>query len=305
MNFRTFILLSIFAINVIFANTASQLPPNYQVDKLDKKTKQNFLFWGSRPYADDTTVARLRLYSNFARISFSDVTPAWNCDLCKKDIVSDTELIKVFSYNATSLYFYIAVNHNLNEILTVFRGTVDLTGWVVDFKMVRVDFPEYGAGVSIHTGFLQSHMAGREVVREQVASLMQQYPSYTLHVVGHSMGAALASLQAQDLARQFPQQKLKLTAYGLPRVGNDAYAEMVDALPNLDPLRFINYRDPIPHGPPMVMGYYHHNAEIWCETPECQQFTQCETGTEDWACSRHVIPDTSLQYHEKLPGVDF
>jgi len=305
MTLKIFILLSIFAINVIFAKAPTTQVPS--IFLMDKRSNLDSI-WGSRPYANDETVARLRLYSKFAWITYSNVSSTWtnwDCDLCKKDIVSDTQLVKTFEYNATSLFLYIAVNHNLNEIITAFRGTIDNTGWVVDFKAIRVDFPEYGAGVSIHTGFLQSHMAGREVVREQVASLMQQYPSYTLHVVGHSMGAALASLQGQDLARQFPQQKVKLTVYGLPRVGNEAYANMVNALSNLDPLRFVNYRDPVPHGPPIAVGYYHHNAEIWCAVPECTQFIQCETGTEDWACSRHVIPDTSFQYHVEVPGVQF
>jgi len=80
---------------------------------------------------------------------------------------------------------------------------------------------------------------------------------------------------------------------------------MVNALPNLDAVRFVNYRDPVVHGPPIIFGYYHHNAEYFCAENECKEFTQCATGTEDWSCSRHVIPDVSLRYHTVLPGVDF
>jgi len=309
MTFKSLVLLSIIAVNAILARPAQQpasssmlLPEGFAVDK---PVPQNDLFWPSRPSVTADTAARLRLYSKFARIAFSNVTTTWNCDLCKAGPLASTEVVRTFEYDATRLYLYIAVNHDLKEIITAFRGTVDTEGWFQDFKVIREDVPEFGPNVSVHTGFLESHEAGRDVVETEVVNQLKKYPGYGLHVVGHSMGAALASLQAQALARMFPQHQVKLTVYGLPRVGNQAYADMVNALPNLDSIRFVNYRDPIPHAPPMVLGYYHHDTEVWCAEAECQTFSQCESGTEDWSCSRHVVPDLSLRYHKLLPGVDF
>jgi len=284
------------------ARGPTPLPPGFLVDQPPPKAVS--ALWPSRPHASDDMSARIRLYANFARIAFNNLTD-WSCKLCQKPIISDTTLVRTFAYDSTRLYLYIAVNHRLREIITAFRGTVDTEGWLVDFKFIRVEFPEFGPGVSVHTGFLQSHVAGRDVVHSEVSALVDKYPDYGLHVVGHSMGAALASLQAQAMARSFPSHTVKLTSYGLPRIGNQAYADMVDSLANLDRVRFVHYTDPIPHSPPMIFGFHHHDAEFWCAEEKCTEFTQCATGQEDWACARHVIPDTNLRLHGMLPGVDW
>jgi len=297
-----------FALAILAALTVSVVAqPTQQLENFPTETgsTKHGLFWPRRPTAPPDMVTRIKLYALFARIAFYDLTTAWDCEVCKHEDVKDTQVVKIFDYEPTRLYLYVAVNHRLKVIVVSFRGTHDFKGWLVDFDIIKTSVSELGVGVSVHAGFYKSYMAGHDVVKEQVEELIGKYPSYELHVVGHSMGAALASLQAQALAHQFPQKKIKLTTYGQPRVGNQAYATMVNKLSNLDAIRFVHASDPVPHGPPEGLGFYHPDREVWCPKSKGKEYVVCDAGMEDWACSRHVIPDLNLDNHKMLPGLEF
>jgi len=300
---KALIALAIFAIatTTVVASPTHQQIHNFPIET---GTKHGFL-WPSRPTVTTAMVDRIKLYALFARIAFYEVTTNWDCVVCKHDDVKDTQVVKIFEYKPTRLFLYVAVNHRLKVIVVSFRGTVDNQGWLLDFDIALKRVPELGLGVSVHEGFYKSQMAGHDVVQEQVGTLVEKYPNYELHVVGHSMGAALASLQAQALARQLPHKKIMLTTFGQPRIGNLAYADMVNRLSNLDSIRFVHAGDPVPHGPPLAFGYYHHDAEVWCPKAKGKEYVKCDTGMEDEECSRHVIPDIDLKGHKMLPGLEF
>ncbi len=77
--------------------------------------------------------------------------------------------------------------------------------------------------------------------------------------VGHSVGGALALLDALFLSRQL-NQIVKAITYGMPRVGNQAFADFVDG--NVPLTHINNKEDPIPTLPPLSLGYRHASGEI-------------------------------------------
>lgn len=82
-------------------------------------------------------------------------------------------------------------------------------------------------------------------------------------------GAALSLLDSVYLPLHLPSGTTFSTIlYGLPRVGNQAFADYVDA--NLHVTHINNMKDPIPILPPTFLGYVHPSGEVHI------------TGTLDW-----------------------
>jgi hypothetical protein len=80
-------------------------------------------------------------------------------------------------------------------------------------------------------------------------------------VVGHSLGAALALLDGVFFSLQLPEDvTVKVISYGMPRVGNKAFADFVDS--RLSVTHVNNREDPIPVLPPMFLGFHHPSGEI-------------------------------------------
>ncbi|KLO06115.1 alpha/beta-hydrolase [Schizopora paradoxa] len=97
----------------------------------------------------------------------------------------------------------------------------------------------------------------------------------TITFVDHSSGAALSLLDAVYFALQFPYitdlsppwTKVKFVGYGLPRVGNQAFADFVDEhITVVDDgkgfVRINNMKDPVPINPSRALGYVHPSGEI-------------------------------------------
>ena len=102
-------------------------------------------------------------------------------------------------------------------------------------------------------------------MKDAFLSLKNKYPTYQVWVLGHSLGAGLASIAASTLSatKLVSPDNLLLYTFGQPRVGDQAYA---DAVAKLVPeaYRIVHRFDLIPHllteG---VMGYIHHKSEAW------------------------------------------
>ena len=81
-------------------------------------------------------------------------------------------------------------------------------------------------------------------------------------LVGHSLDAALARLDAVFLPLHLPTgTKFTTITYGMPRVGNQAFADFVDAhVTNLSHIN--NKKDPVPILPGEFLGFHHPSGEI-------------------------------------------
>ncbi|PNW87796.1 hypothetical protein CHLRE_01g002400v5 [Chlamydomonas reinhardtii] len=116
----------------------------------------------------------------------------------------------------------------------------------------------------VHKGFLDAY----DSVRRTCFRLLDDITGsgekaggrpWRVLVTGHSLGGALATLAAYELAeRRTPArsiQRISLYSYGAPRVGNKAFAEVFDRLVP-DTWRITNANDIVP-SVPRLMGYCH------------------------------------------------
>jgi predicted lipase len=99
----------------------------------------------------------------------------------------------------------------------------------------------------------------------QILSAVQQalstQPASSVTVVGHSLGAALALLDGIYLSLHLSASvKVQVIGYGMPRVGNQAFADYVDS--HLDVTHINNREDPIPILPGRFLGFHHPSGEV-------------------------------------------
>ncbi|KAL1668999.1 Alpha/Beta hydrolase protein, partial [Schizophyllum commune] len=146
-------------------------------------------------------------------------------------------------------------------------------------------------------------------------------------VVGHSLGGALAELDAVYLALNLPKAleeasssltanitsilgnittkagissktvsttnvTVKAITFGKPRVGNKAWAELVDKHVNMT--RVNNKRDVVPVIPPMSLGYLHPRGEVHMLGPGNAVACPGNDDTKDAQCQDKTVP-TLLQ----------
>jgi hypothetical protein len=140
-------------------------------------------------------------------------------------------------------------------------------------------FPGVPSTVEVHNGF--SSEQARYVTRPScstfrqnmcstaptILSAVQQtlsaHGASSVTVIGHSLGAALALLDSVYLRVLLNASvNVRMVGYGLPRVGNQDFANWVDS--NLSGLvtHVNNEEDPIPIVPGISLGFHHPSGEV-------------------------------------------
>ena len=62
-----------------------------------------------------------------------------------------------------------------------------------------------------------------------VRAMAARYPGVPLYAVGHSMGAAMATIAALDLKFKANLSDVRLVTFGSPRVGNEVFARFLQS----------------------------------------------------------------------------
>jgi hypothetical protein len=271
--------------------TPDNLTPAQQAirDEYAYRMQHPHVMEGEYTPASGDEVNQLRLYAYFTAAASCDKLSDWTCKACRYEGTTGTVVGTEIHDKATNTNGYVAYNTRLNTIVVGFRGTSDSSGWGQNLKFGKSDYNELGSGVAVHTGFLENFRVARDKVRAQVAQYRQQHSDATISVTGHSLGAAIATLIAQDVARQNPTVPVKLVTFGSPRVGNDAFAKAVNRLSNLKATRFSNANDAIVHLPPKLFSYKHIDLEYWTKDSNSTTVVRCNPD-EDSDCANSAAP---------------
>ncbi|KAF0683850.1 Aste57867_24125 [Aphanomyces stellatus] len=126
-----------------------------------------------------------------------------------------------------------------------FRGTGSFRNGLTDLQSHQVVFPtcaasssSFSAAVLVHVGFLKAYQTLQPQILDTIARLMQTHatanattttPRLQLYCTGHSLGGALATLCAMDLALTQPNMDIAMYNFGSPRVGNRAFQALFNA----------------------------------------------------------------------------
>ncbi|GAB4817731.1 hypothetical protein N2152v2_004777 [Parachlorella kessleri] len=158
---------------------------------------------------------------------------------------------------------------NDSTVVIAFRGTTSLANMRSDLQVWMKSYPVrdgsccLGTRPMVHMGFHRAWFANKfnEKILSRLAQVLkgctqQQADAgtgkdVTVHVTGHSLGGALATLCAFDIRQRCPfaayTTNIRVYTFGAPRTGNHAFAELYnEALP--DTWHIINNDDMITRG---------------------------------------------------------
>ncbi len=162
--------------------------------------------------------------------------------------------------------FYGFLLESDEDSILVFRGTQRTAEWVGNIYAVQQPYLDPATGESlgrIHTGFRR--IADSIINPLAVDAVRQITPNKPCYVSGHSLGAALATVLALDMALAVPalRPQIQVYAYASPRLGNPEFARSyARILPNS--YRITNLADPIPTMPPTKLrAEFVHVGEEW------------------------------------------
>ncbi|KAG6860466.1 hypothetical protein C0995_010757, partial [Termitomyces sp. Mi166 len=106
----------------------------------------------------------------------------------------------------------------------------DLTD--LDFVLTNLDptlFPGIDSSVLVHNGFANEQAKTASLILSAVQTAISAHEATKVTIVGHSLGAAIALLDGVYLSLHLDGVTFITIGYGLPRVGNQAFANYVDA----------------------------------------------------------------------------
>jgi len=161
-------------------------------------------------------------------------------------------------------------------------------------------FPNIPSGVLIHDGFQNTQAQTAATILATVQSALASTGFKTVLVTGHSLGAALAILDGVMFKMTLSSDIQVLSVvFGLPRVGNQAFANMFDSLfPTFS--HVTNQNDPVPTIPPQFLSYQHPSGEVHITSVDSNgaaSLIACP-GQENQECSdADSIFDVSIQDH--------
>ncbi|PKA60695.1 Phospholipase A1-Ibeta2, chloroplastic [Apostasia shenzhenica] len=173
------------------------------------------------------------------------------------------------------------------NIVVALRGTSTCLEWAENLRanLVPLDEDDGNGDKSpkVECGFRNlyktagdRHQSLSSAVVEEVRRLVELYKGEELSitVTGHSLGAALAVLTADELASSSPEMPpVAVFSFGGPRVGNRAFAQRVERRKGVKVLRVVNAHDLVTRVPGLVKfpaeiagrlrdGYEHVGREL-------------------------------------------
>ncbi|KAL5492619.1 hypothetical protein ACEPAI_4066 [Sanghuangporus weigelae] len=237
-------------------------------------------------------------FSFFASAAYCqpDTTINWSCGT-NCDANAEFQPTASGGDGIVDQFWYVGFDPALNSIVVAHQGT-DPEKIVplctdADFFPTTLDetlFPGIDSSIKVHNGFADSHARVAPDVLNATLATLSSHPNASVTMVGHSLGAAQALLDAVFLPLHLPSDtKFKYVGYGLPRVGNQEFADYVDAHV-LDLTHVNNKEDFVPIIPGRFLGFVHPQGEIHIQ--DSGDWVACPgQDNESDLCSTGDVPD--------------
>jgi len=147
-------------------------------------------------------------------------------------------------------------HHVIVLITAYFSGSVLVDADYFLDPLNSTFFPGVSSSVQTHGGFGNAFDRSAASVYSAVVTTLAAHAGATVTVIGHSLGGALAQISAVSLKLRLPSgTKVKYVGYSVPRVGNPAWATLVDT--QVPDTAHVNYnKDIVPIVPGMLYMWH-------------------------------------------------
>ncbi|KAF4593718.1 hypothetical protein EYR40_008508 [Pleurotus pulmonarius] len=214
-------------------------------------------------------IASFKPFSFFASAAYCQParTLAWSCGA---NCNANADFIPTASGGdgSSTQFWYVGFSPSQNSVIVAHQGTdtSKIQALLTDAEAVRgkLDaslFPGVPSAVTVHDGFRNEHAKTAPTILAAVQRTLSAHPaSKRVTVVGHSLGAALALLDGVYLPLHISGVTFRTIGYGMPRVGNQDFANYVDSHISLTHIN--NREDFVPILPGRFLGYSHPAGEV-------------------------------------------
>ena len=117
---------------------------------------------------------------------------------------------------------FMGKDNNNDRVYIAFRGTTceDMMQNLFIF-LKKIPFGNGPEEAMAHSKFIPAYFC----VRDKIMRFIKQNPASEIIITGHSLGGALATLCAYDVANNFKDSAIKCVTFASPRVGNKKFAK--------------------------------------------------------------------------------
>ncbi|TFK69118.1 lipase class 3 family protein [Pluteus cervinus] len=241
-------------------------------------------------------VSSFKPYSWFASSSYCSPSSIirWNCGAncnANRDFIP----VAAGGDGSSVQYWYVGYSPSLGSVIVGHQGTdsSEIQAWLtnVDAFLDTLSpslFPGLSASIQAHSGFAEVQAQTATTILSAVKATISAYGAKKVTSVGHSLGAALALLDAVYLPLHISGVSFSFVGYGMPRVGNQAFADYVDA--HLSVTHINNKQDLVPILPGRFLGYHHSSGEVHIQ--ESGTWVSCpgQDNTSD-QCTVGAVPN--------------
>ncbi|KAI9458354.1 lipase [Lactarius psammicola] len=209
--------------------------------------------------------------SSFAPTAYCNpsTTINWSCGAnCQAN--SDFQPVASGGDGGATQFWYVGFSPSQNTVIVAHQGTdtsqffADLTD--ANFSLKPLDpslFPGVPSSVEAHNGFASEQASTAPAILSAVQQTLSAHGGASVTVVGHSLGAALSLLDGVYLRIHLSTGvNVRVIGYGMPRVGNQDFANWVDSHLGGQVTHINNREDPIPIVPGMSLGFHHASGEV-------------------------------------------
>lgn len=211
--------------------------------------------------------------AQFARIAYcsSEAVEKWDCGApCQALGLNGVTPLVVGGDGGATPRFFVSYDSKTSSIVVAHQGTdaSNVLSIINDAEFLKTDinqtlFPKAGDDVQVHDGFSKAHGRTADTVLATVKAGLAKNNASKIAITGHSLGAAIATMDAVMLRQNLdPSVEISTVVFGLPRGGNQAWADLVDSELGGN-FTFITHKDdPVPLVPPRFIGYQHSAGEV-------------------------------------------
>ncbi|KAG8776684.1 hypothetical protein FRC12_000782 [Ceratobasidium sp. 428] len=243
------------------------------------------------------TAAQISSYRPYALLARAGYCPAsktatWSCGAPCNDLPGFIPYASGGDGVVTP-FWYVGYYPALNSVVVSNQGTnpdkilpLLIDG---DFRLDTLDatlFPGVSSSVKTHNGFQEAQERSATAKLAAIKKAMSERSTSLVTLTGHSLGGAITLIDALYLSINLPSATLKVVTHGMPRVGNPAFATLMDS--RIKDLTHINNeKDIVPIVPGRFLGFAHTSGEKHIFSPgnwvactgQDNTDSQCTTGT--------------------------
>ncbi|KIY68021.1 alpha/beta-hydrolase [Cylindrobasidium torrendii FP15055 ss-10] len=244
----------------------------------------------------DTKFKRAAEFSRAAYCPTAEVTNRTcgaSCDALGNDVEfllsggdeGDTPLFMVALDKATNTIFVAHQGTNPDNIMSILNDA-DFVPDDIDTRFIT----SAGDDVKVHNGFQDTFLHTADAILNATMSALQSTGAQKLVLTGHSLGAAIATLDALMFKDALAGSNVTMstTLFGSPRIGNKEFADFLDSQLGSSLSRITNREDPVPLLPPQFLSFAHASGEVHInavdEAGNATDIVSC-AGKENQLCS--------------------